>query len=223
MLGIPGDIPKKFNKFLIKKHEGGNPIPHLPDDIKVEVFTLDDTFLPASDEKTENRIRKRGQKGSYFYEHAILTYPRSLKENEYQGDGVERKKQVTAREYLTLLESRDKDRITIEKVRQSFLWEGRFLFIDSFLNVNSPYSIIYLDASVDVSTLKFPEGVEIEKDVTNDKEYSSFQVSLQKDSKNKRSDFLKKEIWAKESQDIEDIEWVSECVNERMTCNPQTN
>mmetsp|Transcript_14513 Transcript_14513/g.12320 ORF Transcript_14513/g.12320 Transcript_14513/m.12320 type:complete len:194 (-) Transcript_14513:97-678(-) len=189
MLGIAGDIPKKFNKFLIKK-QGDNPIPKLPANVKCETFTIDDTFLPASNDKTENRIRKRGQKGSYFYEQAILTYPRSLEQDDYQGDAVERKKQVTAREYLTLMESKDKERSTLEKVRQSFLWEGRYLFIDSFLNVKNPYSIIYLDASVEVSKLNFPEGIELEKDVTNEKQYTSFVVSKETDPSKKRSDFF---------------------------------
>lgn len=194
MLGIAGEIPKKFNKFLVKTQDLTNPIPKLPKDCKVETFTIDDTFLPARDDKTENRIRKRGQKGSFFYEQAINSYPRSLDGSEYQGDGVERKKQITAREYLTLMETKDKERKTIEKVRQGFLWQGKYLFIDSFLNVDEPYSLIYLDATVDVKTLQFPEGIEVVKDVTNEKEYTSYVVSKQLDTKNKRSDFVKSEI-----------------------------
>lgn len=176
ILGLKSDVPKKFNKFLLKK-TGEDLLPRLPEDAKVETFDLEDTFLASADKNSEVRIRKRGQRGNFFYEHVVTTYPRSLDDKEYHGDGIEKKKQISAREYISLLESRDKSRCTLEKCRQAFIWQGRFLFIDTFLNVKGGFSIIYLPSNVHIEDLKLPEGIEVEMDVTDVREYSSYEVS----------------------------------------------
>jgi len=176
ILGLQGDVPKNFNKYLLKK-KGDEVVPALPEGIKVEYFDLVDTFLVSADKNSEVRLRKRGQRGNYFYEHTTTTYPRAVDDAEYKGDGIEKKKQISAREYISLLESRDKTRNTLEKLRQAFLWDGKFLFIDTFLNVKGGFSIIYLDTNIQVDQLKLPEGIEIEMDTTDSRDYHSYEVA----------------------------------------------
>lgn len=69
----------------------------------------------------------------------------------------------------------------------------RYFFIDTFLNVPSRFSLLNIEANKDLSSIKMPSFIEIEKDVTgnfNDNslinhcpdklEYTSYNVSLEK-------------------------------------------
>src|SRR5690606_26205189 len=134
-------------------------------------------FLENAKSNTDNRIRKRRQGDNCFYEHIMTEYPRSLNRKQYLGDGVERRLQITAREYLVLFQTRDKYRTTLKKFRQCFIWQGQYMIIDTFLNVKGGFSVLYLDPNCKVEEMKFPESFQIDREVTNVKEYTSYEVS----------------------------------------------
>ena len=68
----------------------------------------------------------QGQKDSFSYTHSVTLYDYDFSNDlAYRNDGIETKKQITAREYLFLTERRDKCRATLLKTRQCFIWEGQ--------------------------------------------------------------------------------------------------
>lgn len=46
-----------------------------------------------------------------------------MTDEDFVDDGIERKRQISAREYLALIEERDPNRQTLLKYRQCFIYE----------------------------------------------------------------------------------------------------
>jgi len=127
----------------------------------------------------KKKIRKRGQKDSFSYTHSVTLYDYDfVNASNYRNDGIETKKQITAREYLFLQERRDKSRVTLNKIRQCFIWEGQHYFIDTFLNVGGAFSLLMIEKGKDVQKLNLPPFIKIRKDVTDAREASSYQLAL---------------------------------------------
>jgi len=168
--------PRVFNKFLLKKTEQNDDgTPKLPSDLEVEVFTIEDIFLESTDKTYATRIRKRGQKGSYFYQLYSKTQKAGSVDRE---DIVEVKKQINAREYLALYARRDTSKKPVKKIRQCFFLQGQFCFIDTFLSVPNPFSVFSVNREFDVNQLILPKNIQIEKEITqNKKQYSSFELA----------------------------------------------
>jgi len=179
MIGRPQEAPKFYKKYLLEREKEGG-IPKLPEDpnMRVEVFTMDDTYLECADPRIEEKIRKRGQKDSFSYTHSITVYDHDfVHAANYTNDGIETKKQITAREYLFLIERKDKTRVTLDKLRQCFIWEGQHYFIDTFRNVGGAFSLLMIEKGKDVQKLNLPPFIKIKKDVTDLREASSFELA----------------------------------------------
>ena len=67
-----------------------------PKQIKKEVFEIDETFLQATKDTTENFIRKVGKNDSYIYTHEVRQYVRD--------ERILKKRPLAAREYIEMLE-----------------------------------------------------------------------------------------------------------------------
>jgi hypothetical protein len=87
----------------------------IPGYIQTEEFLVEETYIKTTDKYTEIKIRRRGKNDSYIYNEEI----KKRKNNE----NIERKRQITAREYISLLAQRDDTRKQIAKKRQCFLWQ----------------------------------------------------------------------------------------------------
>ena len=179
ILGIQTEAPKFFSKHLLKKTKSELPAPFLPPELSIEMFTIDDTFLESNKPNVEVKVRKRGQNGSYFYQLYTTTYPRDadIGKEDWQNDGNEVKKQISPQEYLTLLATKDKQRDTLQKVRKSFFWKGHYIFIDTFLNCNGGFSLLFCDKALTMSDLKLPSTITVDREVSQDKEYSSYNLA----------------------------------------------
>jgi thymidylate kinase len=179
MIGRPQEAPKFYKKYLLEK-DPTSPIPKLPEDptLRIECFTMDDTYLECSSQRIEEKIRRRGQKDSFSYTQSVTLYNYDfVNASQYINDGIETKKQITAREYLFLMERKDKSRVTLEKWRQCFLWEGQHYFIDTFLNVGGGFSLLMIEKNIDVKNLNLPPFIKIKKDVTDLRNASSFELA----------------------------------------------
>jgi thymidylate kinase len=180
MIGRPQEAPKFYKKYLLERDAGDSPIPKLPVDpnLRIECFNVDDTFLESSSGKVEEKIRRRGQRDSYSYNQSLTIYNYDFKNaKHYKNDGIETKKQITAREYLFLLERKDKARVTLEKYRQCFNYEGQHYFIDTFLNVGGGFSLLMIEKNIDVQKLNLPPFIKIKKEVTDLREASSWELA----------------------------------------------
>ena len=93
-IGLP--TPTSFHKkFLLIAKPGEYDI-NLPKGVKKEFFQLEDTFLIATGEQTENFIRKTGKNDSFNYSHEIRFHQKN--------ERIVKKRQISAREYIELLE-----------------------------------------------------------------------------------------------------------------------
>jgi len=179
MIGRPQEAPKFYKKYLLER-DSDSVVPKLPTDanLRIEAFTMDDTYLENSSTRVEEKIRKRGQKDSCSYTQSLTIYGYDFVNAQlYKNDGIETKKQITAREYLFLTERRDKSRVTLEKFRQCFLWEGQHYFIDTFMNVGGGFSLLMIEKNIDVQKLNLPPFIKIKKDVTDLREASSYELA----------------------------------------------
>ena len=64
------------------------------------------------------------------------------------------------------------------------------VFIDTFTNAGG-FSILHIEGKKDISKLQLPLSLEIEKEVTEDKDYSSYQLAKLYKSKARKSDSKK--------------------------------
>jgi len=94
-IGLPS--PSAFiKKFLLISDKSCYDV-HPPQGVKKEYFQLEETFLMFTHEdQLDNVLRKVGKNDSYIYGH----------ENKflYNNEKIQKKRQITAREYIELLE-----------------------------------------------------------------------------------------------------------------------
>jgi len=80
----------------------------LPHGVKREHFELEETFLWKTIGES-NSLRKLGKNDSFTYSHEMRY--------SVNGEKIERKRQITGREYIELLDQRDNKRRTVKKLR----------------------------------------------------------------------------------------------------------
>ena len=106
-IGLPS--PSAFvKKFLLIADKNSHDI-KVPKNIKKEFFQLDETFLLTEMSDATNMVRKIGKNDSFIYSNEIRYYQNSEK--------IQKKKQITAREYIELLESKDTGKHQVRKIR----------------------------------------------------------------------------------------------------------
>ena len=68
----------------------------------------------------------QGLKNSYIYIYSTTVYkkPRDeMTDEDFENDGIESKRQISAREFILLFDERDPCRKTLNKTRQCFIYE----------------------------------------------------------------------------------------------------
>ena len=107
---------------------------------------------------------------SYTYTHTIM-----------YNDGteiIEKKRQISAREYMNYLESADKSLKVLHKKRQCLLYLKTYMILDTYTNVDGCPSLLKIlnesDTSKDVKILGL---LDIVRDVTDTKEYSNYMMA----------------------------------------------
>lgn len=150
-------------KFLIREED-----PHALGGIPgVEDFAVEQTFLQREgDDKVQESVRRRGKNGKFTYVHKV------------RKDNYETKRQITCREFRSLLPHRDPDRETVRIRRQCFLYSGNYFVLDHVENVEPPARLLrcHCDAE-DVDRLEMPRWLEVVREVTGDKALSMHSLS----------------------------------------------
>ena len=96
-IGLPSPS-SKVKKFLLIADEHSKDL-HFPSNIKKEYFQLDETFLHTEMTNGTNVARKIGKNDSFIYSNEVIYY--------LNGEKIQKKKQITAREYIELLDNKD--------------------------------------------------------------------------------------------------------------------
>jgi hypothetical protein len=87
---------------------------------------------------------------------------------EINGEKIQKKRQITAREYIQLSESPDLTKQKIMKTRQCFIYERQYFMVETFLNLEHNPSILRVESTTQSSKTKLPPFVKILREVTND-------------------------------------------------------
>lgn len=84
-----------------------------------------------------NVVRKIGKNDSFIYSNELRFVQ--------NGEQIQKKKQITAREYIELLELKDPSRKQIRKIRQCFIYESQYFMVECFTNVDGTPSILRIE------------------------------------------------------------------------------
>lgn len=94
---------------------------------------------------------------------------------------IVRKRQITAREYIEMVEQKDSEKKVIKKLRQCFIYDQQYFMVDTFLNVKSfPFSIMRIETTREAQQIKIPPFVKVLREVTEEEIYETRQISDQK-------------------------------------------
>lgn len=139
----------------------------IPDNFPVEYedFYVTYDYLLTSNPDIVASIRKRGQNGSYTY---TLIFRK--------GSGIEKRKTLQVREYLSLLKHKDPKRSTVVQKRRYFLWGDNVFHLDWFRKPEEVSHVIFLQAyiskTLDKSTAYLPEWLKVIQEVSDVPDYS---------------------------------------------------
>lgn len=150
VLGIPEPIEME-RKFLVEVTG------EIPESREMEIFQ---TYLTERD-GTEPRIRKRGENGHYVY---FLTTKKFLTDNQR----IEIERQITPSEYVMLMNSANPDKRTIHKLRCCFVWDNRYLELDTFVEPPLPHHLLEIEDVAADEEIAFPPFLKVLREVTND-------------------------------------------------------
>ena len=156
----PQSITKKFLLALDNK----NPEIKI-DGIKVETFIIEESFLKTS-VGDSNVLHKVGKNDSYTYSHEMRF---TLK-----GEKIQKKRQITAREYISLLEGRETSKKHIKKVKQCFIYESKYFMVETFQNLEPYPSILRVETTQKNTSKKLPPFLHTIREVTGEKEYETW-------------------------------------------------
>jgi hypothetical protein len=111
-------------------------------------------------------------------EACTYTYTVIYNENK---ELIEKKRQISAREYINLLAYADKSLNVIRKKRKCFLYMKTYMILDTYINIDgSPSLLKILNDNEKNREIMIPSLLDVVRDVTDTKEYSNY-LMAQKD------------------------------------------
>ena len=139
----------------------------LPDDCIESDITQ--TYL-QSEAGCEVRLRKRGFDGKFVYVH---TTKKKTSENEE----LVTERQINLSLYEMMLNLSDPQRKTVEKHRQSFIWQGQYFEVDTYTGSLDGLVILETKGIADGEPVKFPPFLRVVREITGDKEYYNYNLA----------------------------------------------
>lgn len=142
----------------------------LPDDCIDSEITQ--TYLKGYPD-AEERLRKRcwGKK---------VVYVHTTKKKTAENEELVTERQINQNLYEIMLPIADPNRDTIHKLRQSFIWQGQYFEIDTYLDQLEGLVILETKGIAEGEPVKFPPFLNVIKEVTGDKDYYNYNLSLRK-------------------------------------------
>lgn len=141
----------------------------MPKGCKKEVFQIEEHFLMGSNQSTEAFIRKTGKNDSYVYNHEVRTFQK--------GERITKKRQISGREYIELMDQRASGFRELKKFRQCFIYHNQHFIVETIVNADQQPTFIRFDSSKESNTIQFPDFVQILKEVTVEDIYASSSIA----------------------------------------------
>ena len=164
VLGLPQPITEE-RKYIVRVTS--NDIPNV---IESDIFQ---TYLVA-DPDYEVRLRRRRWKGGKTV-NVHTTKKRVGTDHE-----IETERQVSNALYESLLAQADPYRHPIHKQRRSFIWEGQYFELDTYLGRLEGLVILETKGITDTEDVKFPPFIKVIEDITGNKNYYNYNLALRK-------------------------------------------
>lgn len=161
VLELPQPIEEE-RKYLVKI------VGDVPNAIESEISQ---TYLVA-DPGCEVRIRRRHWGDGKFVN--VHTTRKRISEQEE----LITERQIDNALYESMLEQADPYRHTITKHRKSFIWHGQFFELDTYTGMHDGLVILETKGIPDHQSVKFPDFVEVLEDITGNKTYYNYNLSL---------------------------------------------
>ncbi len=159
VLGIPQPVEEE-RKYIVKIT--GN----IPGCINSDIVQ---TYL-VGEPGNEIRLRRREFNGKVVYVH-------TTKIIDSDNNQIETERQINGNLYESMLQQADPYRHTIRKHRQSFIWQGQFFEIDTFMSPVSGLTIMETKGISKHEEIKIPPFVEIIEDITGNKRYYNYNIA----------------------------------------------
>ena len=141
----------------------------IPDAIESDIMQ---TYL-TSEPRSEVRLRRRTLNGVSIN---VRTTKKTLPNNEQ----VVTERQIDNNLYESLMRQADPYRLSIHKVRKTFIWRGQFFELDTYLSPASGLQILETKGIVDHEDVNFPPFLEVLEDITGKTEYYNYNLALKK-------------------------------------------
>ena len=171
-LGLP-EMAHVQKKFLLKHDEDGRFIFNEPDNLKRETFEVEEVYLlKPNKECIECKIRSRGKEDSFTY----IQETRSI----INGEEIIMKRQITAREYIQLLDQKDGSMKQIDKKRHCFIFKNQNFVVDVFSDIEGRPTILRIETHEKSDEVEIPPFVKVLREVTDDKEYATYEMAQKK-------------------------------------------
>ncbi|KAF7495526.2 hypothetical protein SSS_06237 [Sarcoptes scabiei] len=135
-------------------------------------FDVVHDYLISPNPKIQSRVRKRGQNGNWSYQQTV-------RRSDAGSQMVELRRQITHRDYVTLLAQRDDNHHTIYKIRRCFLWNRTYFQMDIYQAPRNGLCLLeaYTTLSGEDLKTRLPKFLNINREVTNDPHFSMFELS----------------------------------------------
>ena len=181
-LGLP-EMAHVQRKFLLIHDEDGRFIFDEPNSLKRETFDVEEVYLVKPNKDClECKVRSRGKEDSFTY----IQETRSI----IKGEEIIMKRQITAREYIQLLDQKDLSMKQIDKKRHCFIFKNQNFVVDVFSNIEGRPAIMRIETHEKSDKVVIPPFVKVLREVTEDKKYSTYTMA-QKDYDMPNEDILK--------------------------------
>ena len=164
-IGLPAESFVQ-KKFLLMQDGEGRFILNEPDNLKRETFEVEEIFLVTRDQdEIESKIRSRGKEDSYTYIHEVKTV--------VEGEEIIRKRQISAREFIQLMDQKKVDTNPVEKIKHCFIYENQNFVVVVFKNVEGTPTILRIETSSESEKISIPPFVKVYKEVTGESTYTT--------------------------------------------------
>jgi hypothetical protein len=122
-----------------------------------------------TNQNTEAFIRKTGKNDSYVYNHEVRTFAGS--------ERITKKRQISGREYIELLDQRHPGYKELKKFKQCFIFHNQYCMIETVINVDGQPSFLRFETSKESNKIEIPDFLHVLREVTSENNYASSSIS----------------------------------------------
>jgi len=182
-------VINNHNDFEAKMHRVIKEISNvlaLPQPIEEERKYVVSITGPFPDDCIESEIRQTYLKGYPDCEERLRmrswgkkkVYVHTTKKKTAENEELVTERQINQNLYEIMLPIADPERQPIHKLRKSFIWKGQYFEVDTYLDQLQGLVILETKGIADGEAVKLPPFLTIIKDITGDKDYYNYNLSL---------------------------------------------